>query len=133
MVLNALDEILFWNDINLLKSFIKENMRKYYPNNKENFYKEKDKFLKLHIPSKEKFINKLEEYIKCGSAVWVSGRNGVCDDINRASLLKVICVSSKYENGREKAQRASSWQISEFWDYYSNSVLYKEFGIDIDI
>ena len=43
MVLNALDEVLFFNDINLLKKFISDNMLKYYPHDKENFYGYKEK------------------------------------------------------------------------------------------
>ncbi len=125
MVLNALDEVLFFCDIDLLKKFISDNMLKYYPHDKESFYKEKDKFMQLHIPSKDEYICRLENYVKNGSAVWISGRNSLCDDIDKLSLIRAIDVNSKSENGREKARRASAWQNTDFWKYYSDKVLYK--------
>ena len=36
MILNALDEVLFWDDIDTLKTFTKQNSDKFYPNDFEN-------------------------------------------------------------------------------------------------
>ncbi len=137
MILNALDEVLFWEDIDVLKSFIIENKERYYPHDPKSFYIEKDKFLWLHIPTKEKFLSKLEHYSKNGSPTWISSRNCFCDDIGKNLLLKAINVnvSSKIENGREKAMRASEWQTndSDFWGFYSDSILYNDSNLIFEL
>lgn len=128
MILNALDEILFWDNITTLKKFIHQNMLKYYPHDPENFYQEKDNFLEQHIPDKETFISKLIHYSKCGTATWVSGRNGFSDDIDKDSMIKAIKTASQVENGRKKALQASRWQETNpaFWHFYSSNILYCE-------
>ena len=125
MILDALDEVLFWNDIFTLKDFIQANMAKYYPDDHKRFYQEKQLFYEKHIPDKEMFISRLNAYIDSGSATWVSGRNGLSDDVDKASLIKAIRVSSQIENGRSKASTASEWQIrnTDYWEYYSNNIL----------
>ncbi len=126
MVLNALDEILFWDNILALKRFMHQNMLKYYPHDPENFYAEKNKFLKQYIPDKETFISKLVHYFKNGTATWVSGRNELSDDIDKDSMIKAIKTSSRIENGRKKALQASKWQETnpDFWQFYSSNILY---------
>ncbi len=126
MILNALDEVLFWDNIPLLRSFIIQNISKYYPHDPDTFYSEKDKFLKQHIPDKETFVSKLDHYFKNGSAVWVSGRNGFSDDIDKSTMLKAIMTGSQVENGRNIALKASKWQKTnpDFWHFYSHNVLY---------
>lgn len=128
MILNALDEILFWDNIPVLKHFIQQNMLKYYPHDSENFYSEKDMFLKQYIPDKETFISKLIHYSQNGTATWVSGRNGLSDDIDKDSMIKAIKTSSQIENGRKKAFQASKWQETnpDFWRFYSGNVLYND-------
>ena len=135
MILNALDEVLFWDDIEVLKQFICENKEKYYPNDPKSFYIEKDKFLWQHIPTKEKFLSKLEHYIGKGSPVWVSSKNSSCDDIDKSSLLKAISESSKIENGAEKAMRASKWLVNAptFWDFYSSNVLCNDINLVLEL
>ena len=64
MVLNALYEVLFWDNIPLLKSFIYQNVLKNYPHNPEAFYAEKDMFIKQHIPDQETFLSKLAYYYR---------------------------------------------------------------------
>ena len=125
MILNALDEVLYWNDISILKQFIQVNMAKYYPNDHEGFYLEKQLFMKQHIPDKETFIERLTAYMCYGSATWVSSRNGLSDDVDKASLMKAIRISSQIENGRSKALTASEWQRRnpDFWNLYSGYVL----------
>lgn len=128
MILNALDEVLFWENISILKSFIRQNITKYYPHDSESFYLEKNAFLKYHIPDKETFISKLIDYSQNGTTNWISGRNGLSDDIDRASMIKSIKTSSQIENGRKKALQASKWQETnpDFWHFYSNNVLYND-------
>ncbi len=126
MILNALDEVLFWEDIPVLKDFIHQNMSKYYPHDPEQFHLEKAMFLKNHIPNKETFISKLVHYSKSGTATWVSGRSGLSDDMDSNSMVKAIKYSSQIENGRKKALQASRWQKSnpDFWNFYSSNVLH---------
>lgn len=128
MVLNALDEVLFWDNIPVLKDFINENTRKYYPHDFEKYYSEKNAFLMEHIPDKSAFESKLLTYIKDGSPIWISGRNGLSDDIGASALRKAIRVSSRTENGRKKANTASEWQKRNplFWQFYSENVLYRD-------
>lgn len=126
MILNALDEVLFWEDISVLKGLYTKMLQKYYPHDFEQFYLEKDVFLKQYIPDKETFISKLIHYSKYGSAIWVSGRNGLSDDIDSNSMVKAIKYSSRVENGRKKALQASRWQKSnpDFWTFYSNNIFH---------
>ena len=128
MILNALDEILFWDNIPALKSFIHQNLLKNYPHDPENFYAEKSKFLKQYIPKKETFISKLTYYSQNGTATWVSGRNGLSDDIDKDSMIKAIKTSSQIENGWKKALQASKWQETNpnFWHFYSSNILYNQ-------
>lgn len=128
MILNALDEILFWDSIPLLKSFISENMHRHYPHNRDTFYEEKEAFLKQYIPDKETFLSKLAYYAQYGTAIWVSGRNRLSDDIDMHSMIKAIKTSSQIENGGKKAMQASKWQQTnpDFWDFYSRNVLHKK-------
>ncbi len=135
MILNALDEVLFWDNIPLLKNFIRQNTRRYYPHNPDAFYAEKDMFLRQHIPDKETFISKLVHYSQYGTATWVSGRNGLSDDIDMNSMIKAIKTSSRIENGRKKAIQASKWQETnpDFWDFYSSNVLYKDSNYTLEL
>ena len=128
MILNALDEVLFWDNISILKEFVKENTQKYYPHDPDGYYREKDKFLREHIPSREVFEQKLLAYIQDGTPTWVSGRNDLSDDIDAPSLTKAIRVSSRIENGKKKVQTASEWQMRNpsFWQFYSDNVLHRE-------
>lgn len=126
MILNALDEILFWDNIPLLKNFIKENTEKYYPNDYEKYYVEKNKFIRENIPDKSAFVKKLQNYSVHGEAKWVSGRNGMCDDIGAEQMTKAITYSSKAKNAEQRALKASEWQNTapNFWQYYSDNVLH---------
>ena len=62
MILNAIDEILFWQEIEMFKSFMKELCSKYYPHDPEMYFKEKKNFLDAHIPDKNQFIKRLSYY-----------------------------------------------------------------------
>ena len=125
MVLNALDEVLFWNDIEVLRTFTQESMKKHYPHDPEKYFEEKNTFLLKHIPDKEEFVKRLESYVNKGKAVWISGGNQFCDDITMNDLRKSIMVSSKPENGKNKVQMASKQftNAPDFWDYYTQQIL----------
>lgn len=128
MILNALDEVLFWDDIAALREFIQQNTTKYYPHNPREYYAVKNAFIEQKIPTKETFISKLDYYVKNGSATWVSGRNRLCDDIDIADMLKAITVSSRVENGQKKASQASTLYKNnpDFWNTYSENILHMD-------
>ena len=44
MILNALDEVLFWDDIETLITFTKQNSERFYPHDFENYRKSQDFF-----------------------------------------------------------------------------------------
>ena len=102
MILNALDEVLFWDDIDALKKFTKQNCDKFYPHDFENYHKNQESFFKSVIPNKAEFIRRLESYAKVGQPFWISGRNKLSDDIDENSMIKAISVSSKIDNGEQK-------------------------------
>ena len=128
MILNALDEVLFWEDIETLKQFTKENSRKFYPHDYENYYKNAKKFFHTIIPSKAEFIRRLEKYADIGQPIWISGRNELSDDIDAEEMVKAISVSSKVSNGKEKAARASKWRENNpsFWNFYTDNILHQQ-------
>ena len=128
MILNALDEVLFWEDIETLKQFTKENSRQFYPHDYENYQKNAKKFFRTIIPSKAEFISRLETYADIGQPIWISGRNKLSDDIDAEAMMKAISVSSKVSNGEEKAARASKWRENSpsFWNFYTDNILHQQ-------
>lgn len=135
MILNALDEVLFWQEIELFKEFMKDLDNKYYPHNHEMFYKEKKNFFSSHIPDKNEFIKRLSYYAENGKPIWAFGRNELSDDIDLNSLIKSITVSSKIQNGESKAQKATKWYDAtpDFWDYYAKNVLHTQNNIVLEL
>lgn len=128
MILNALDEVLFWDDIDTLKTFTKQNCDRFYPHDFENYSKNQEAFFKAVIPSKEAFIRRLDKYAEIGRTFWISGRSELSDDIDAISMIKAISVSSKIDNGEQKAKQASKWQENNpaFWNFYTDNVLYQQ-------
>jgi len=128
MILNALDEVLFWDDIDSLKTFTKQNYDKLYPHDFENYHKNQELFFKSAIPNKAEFIRRLENYAKFGQPLWISGRNELSDDIDANSMIKAISVSSKIDNGEQKAKQASKWQENNpsFWNFYTENILHQQ-------
>lgn len=126
MIFNALDEVLFWEEIDTLKMFTKENRDKFYPHDYESYRNNAEAFFKSNIRSKEEFLSRLKNYIKFGRPSWISGRNELGDDIDIDAMIKAICVSSKINNGEQKAKQASKWQENNpsFWDFYTDNVLH---------
>lgn len=128
MILNALDEVLFWDDIDVLKTFTKQNCDRFYPHDFENYHKNQESFFKSVIPNKAEFIRRLENYAKVGLPFWISGRNELSDDIDTNSMIKAISISSKIDNGEQKAKQASKWQENNpsFWKFYTDSILHQQ-------
>lgn len=128
MILNALDEVLFWDDINALKIFTKQNYDKFFPHDFENSRKNQEEFFKSVIPDKAEFIRRLKNYEKVGQPFWISGRNELSDDIDVNSMIKAISVSSKIDNGEQKAKQASKWQENNpsFWNFYTENILHQQ-------
>ena len=126
MILNALDEILFWDDIDTLKTFTKQNSKRFYPHDFENYRKSQDAFFKSVIPDKAEFVRRLQYYAAVGRPIWISGRNELSDDIDSGAMIKAISVSSKISNGEQKAKQASKWQENNpsFWKFYADNILH---------
>ena len=128
MIMNALDEVLFWDDIETLITFTKQNSKRFYPHDFENYRKSQDAFFKSVIPDKAEFIRRLQQYAAVGKPIWIAGRNGLSDDIDADTMIKAISVSSKISNGEQKAKRASKWQENNpsFWNFYTDNILQLE-------
>ncbi len=126
MILNAMDEVLFWENIPLLCNFISQNAAKYFPHNPESFYKEKDAFFAKNIPDKNDFLRRLQHYAENGTPTWVSGRNQLSDNITLIDLQKAIKVSSTIENGKKKAAQAERIfaNVPAFWNFYTENILH---------
>lgn len=127
MILNALDEILFWNDIEKLKNKINDLDKKYYPDAPEDWYREKKKFIRQEIPNKKEFEKRLEYYTENGKPVWIASRNSSCDDLSFESIHKAITSSSSFEKGRELVEKHEAIYVKnpEFWSCYVNNVLFQ--------
>lgn len=52
MVINEIDEVLFWNGLSKLYSFIKNLNIKYHPNSSDDYFKEKMNFYIREIGTK---------------------------------------------------------------------------------
>ena len=126
MIMNALDEVLFWDDIETLITFTKQNSKRFYPHDFENYRKSQDSFFKSVIPDKAEFIRRLQHYAAVGKPIWIAGRNGLSDDIDADTMIKAISVSSKISNGEQKAKQASKWQENNpsFWKFYADNILH---------
>lgn len=135
MILNAIDEILFWQEIEMFKSFMKELYGKYYPHDPEMCFKEKKNYLDAHIPDKNEFIKRLSYYAENGKPKWAFGRNELSDDIDLDSLIKSITISSKIQNGESKAQKTSKQYdaASDFYNYYADSILHTQNNIVLEL
>ncbi len=126
MIMNALDEVLFWDDIETLITFTKQNSKRFYPHDFENYRKSQDAFFKSVIPDKAEFVRRLQYYAEVGKPIWISGRNELSDDIDADAMIKAISVSSKISNGEQKAKQASKWQENNpsFWKFYADNILH---------
>lgn len=123
MVINALTEVLFWSDIPKVIDNAKELTKKYFPDNPEIYFSEREKFIKQEIPTKEEFLRRLEYYEKNGSPTWVGGRNDSCDDLSFDDLKKSITESSSLKQGEVLAKQHASvyFQKPYFWKFYTDN------------
>lgn len=128
MIINALDEILFWNDIEKIKNKINDLDEKYYPDDPEVWYREKKKFIRQEIPNKKEFEKRLEYYAANGKPVWIASRNSSCDDLSLESVRKAVTSSSSFQKGLELAENCTAIcaKNPEFWSCYVNNVLFQE-------
>ena len=72
MIMNALDEVLFWDDIETLITFTRQNSKRFYPHDFENYRKSQDAFFKSVIPDKAEFIRRLKQYATVGKPIWIA-------------------------------------------------------------
>lgn len=128
MILNAIDEVLFWEDIDKFKEFVNQNFKKFYPHDFVGWCKASDDFVRSIIPDKEEFIRRLKKYEKIGKPVWITGRSESIDDIDTAKMIKAISVSSKITNGEQKAKQASAWQklYPSHSDFYTDHIFHMQ-------
>ena len=128
MILNAIDEVLFWKDIDKFKEFVNQNFKNFYPHDVAGWRKASDDFVRSIIPDKEEFINRLETYEKIGKPAWIAGRSESIDDIDTTQMIKAISVSSKITNGEQKAKQASVWQEScpSHSDFYTDHIFHMQ-------
>jgi ubiquinone/menaquinone biosynthesis C-methylase UbiE len=128
MILNAIDEVLFWENIDELKLFTKRNIEQFYPHDYDNYYKMQESFFKKIVPDKSEFVRRLQLYAQNGKPLWISGRNQLSDDIDAKTMIKAISVSSKIDNGEQKAMQTSKWHDNNplFWDFYTDNILHSQ-------
>lgn len=126
MVINDIDEILFWDELPKLYSFIKELDAKFYPHSPDEFYKEKKNFYIKEIGSKDNFMQRINKYHINGAPIWTGGRNQNCDDLS-IDDIKLSIFNSTNENGKKRFEKyissKNSWAVHS--DYYSKQINYK--------
>ncbi|MBQ4598917.1 MAG: class I SAM-dependent methyltransferase [Clostridia bacterium] len=127
MVINALDEVLFWQDIAVIHEVIQDLTAKYHPHDPQSYFAEKKQFLQKTIPTKADFLRRLEHYAENGTPTWISGRTDYCDDLGMNALKKAIHFSTP-ENGEQKSAKAESVLARDpaFWTQYANEILSKD-------
>lgn len=127
MIISALDEILFWQEIAVIHKEIQELWAKHHPHDPQGYFAEKKQFLQKTIPTKADFLRRIEYYTENGTPTWISGRSQFCDDLGMEELKKAIHFSS-LENGAQKAAQAEKIIAHDpaFWTYYADQILCKE-------
>lgn len=124
MILNAIDEVLFWQDLDCLIQKTRELMASYYPHDPDRYFAEKDKFYLESIGSKDAFCRRLSLYRDQGAAVWAASRNGHMDDLSTAGLEKAFRNASQGE-ASVRAGRAEAVleEQAALYDCYTSAVL----------
>lgn len=124
MVINALDEVLFWSDVSQIINKIKEWDKKYFPDNPDMYFSEREKFIKQEIPTKEEFLQRLEYYEKNGKPIWVGGRNNSCDDLSLVDVRKAVIESSNLKQGESLAKQWAPIysRNPDFWKFYTDHI-----------
>ena len=86
MICNAIDEVLFWDELDVFKDFYAKSTALFFPHDPKGATKFYLDFIKSQFPTKEDFIVRFERYAEVGGPLWIAGRNQFCDDIGRAKL-----------------------------------------------
>lgn len=124
MILNAIDEVLFWQDLDCLIQKTRELMEKYYPHDPDRYFAEKDKFYLEHIGSKEAFCRRLALYQDQGAPVWTASRTGHMDDLSAAGLEKAFRNASREEAAARVVRgEAVLEKQAPLYDCYTSAVL----------
>ena len=125
MILSALDEVLFWQDLDLVIQKVQELLAKFYPHDPAQYFAEKDKFYQESIDSKAEFCRRLALYRDQGSTEWVASRTRYMDDLSAADLEKA-CQNATREEAAARVARMKSG-IDKKWaalfDYYTSAIL----------
>lgn len=107
MILNAIDEGLFWQDTDCLVQKTRELMETYYPHDPDRYFAEKDRFYLERIGSKDAFCRRLALYRDQGAPVWTASRTGHMDDLAAADLEKAFRNATR-EEAAVRASRAEA-------------------------
>lgn len=124
MVISELDEVLFWQDINVITNEGKRLIGLYYPNHPERYFEEKKRFYLSVIKNREIFLNRISHYEKNGKPKWITGRTEYCDDLSYEQLMKAF-NNATAQNGALKAELSESGEKkwASHIGYYQNRVL----------
>lgn len=106
MIFLGLQEVLYWNEIPLLRETFARLLEQYRPNaqNHTEYEKARDAFYKSTIRNKEDFRQRIENYKRNGKPVWVSGRSEYFADILPEQMERAFRYVGK-ERGRQLAER----------------------------
>ena len=125
MILSALDEVLFWQDLDLVIQKVQELTAKFYPHDPVQYFAEKNKFYQESIGSKAEFCRRLALYRDQGSTEWIASRTGYMDDLSAADLKKAR-QNATMEEAAARVTRMKSG-IDKKWaalfDYYTSAIL----------
>lgn len=127
MVVNALDEILFWEDFFAFRARIRILSAKYYPHDPESYFREKGEAFQESIPTREEFLRRLAYYEKHGSPLWTSGRNAAIDDLSATDMEKAF-LNCTAEQGAERAasmEKTLSANRPRF-EHYAEAILHRD-------
>lgn len=124
MILNAIDEVLFWHDLDCLVQKTRELLEAYYPHAPDRYFAEKDRFYLEHIGSKDAFCRRLTLYRDQGAPVWTASRTGHMDDLAAADLEKAFRNGTQEEAAVRAARaEASGEKQAPLYNYYTSAVL----------
>ena len=127
MVSSELIDVLFYNNIEEFLSFYKELNRRYFPNNVVEYSKQFNNYLLEKIESKEKFIQRINDYHHNGKTIWQNQKFQNCDCLNDKDIVRAMNFAT-HENGEKRfisyRQAVEKWAF--YLDNYANKVNYKD-------
>lgn len=135
MILDALEEVLFWDNIPLLMNFTAENLKRYHPHDYEGYRLEKEKFLQKQIPTKDAFVHRLEYYLDKGKPLWVSGRSAQVDELTGADLERTFQIHLTAERARQTAEKVEGFasKDADFYGFYTDNALHTKENRVLDL